>query len=215
MLGRQPTCRAASTQAQSARRRNTRATPMNPPRSNLVTLTNNRSIDAFEITTQRSHITNGDDLNAIAEGQYEGFFSRAKPHGLPDPLRDDDLKLWRNGHCFHGSYGMAIDAQIKSYFRRTRVVAPDSTPPQAGPPPQSLQTPMESLIPGGSGIGPERALEAITLIPRAQRESPCSRELPCERRTDAAEPHPRLSPIARPTTQPHNRHPPDHLSDLL
>ena len=49
---------------------------------------------------------------------------------------------------------------------------------------------MESLIPGGSGIGPERALEAITLTPRAQRESPCSRELPCERRTDPAEPHP-------------------------
>jgi hypothetical protein len=47
---------------------------------------------------------------------------------------------------------------------------------------------------GGSGIGPERALEAITLIPRAQRESPCSRELPCKRRTDPAEPHPRLSP---------------------
>ncbi len=47
---------------------------------------------------------------------------------------------------------------------------------------------------GGSGIGPERALEAITHTPRAQRESPCSRELPCEHRTDPAEPHPRLSP---------------------
>jgi hypothetical protein len=69
---------------------------------------------------------------------------------------------------------------------------------------------MESLIPGGSGIGPERALEAITLTPRAQRESPCSRELPCERRTDPAEPHPRLSPIARPATQP----PPKNLQPL-
>jgi hypothetical protein len=48
---------------------------------------------------------------------------------------------------------------------------------------------MESpIVPGGSGIGPERALEAMTLIPRAQRESPTSRELPCERRTDPAEP---------------------------
>jgi len=28
----------------------------------------------------------------------------------------------------------------------------------------------------------------MTLTPRAQRESPYSRELPCERRTDPAEP---------------------------
>jgi hypothetical protein len=198
MLGRQPSCRAASTQAQSARRRKRRATPMNPPRSNLVTLTNNRSIDAFEITTQRSHIPNGDDLHAIAEGQYTGFFSRAKPHGLPDPLRDDDLKLWRNGHCFHGSYGMAIDAQIKSYFRRTRVVAPDSTPPQAGPPPQSLQTPMESLIPGGSGIGPERALER----PHPDPVSAIARKLLLSPRSLRAQDRSRGAP---PATQPHRQ----------
>ena len=77
---------------------------MDPPRSYPVALANNLSIDAFEITTQRSHIPNGDDLNAIAEGQYVGLFSRAKSHGLPDPLRDNDLELWRNGHRFHAYY---------------------------------------------------------------------------------------------------------------
>ena len=63
------------------------------------------------------------------------------------------------------------------------------------------------MVSGGSGIGPERALEAITLIPRAQRESPCSRELPCERRTDPAEPPPATHPHrqtrnATPTQKP-------------
>ncbi len=54
---------------------------------------------------------------------------------------------------------------------------------------------MESpIVPGGSGIGPERALEAITLTPRARRESPCSRELPCKHRTDSAEPPPTTQP---------------------
>jgi hypothetical protein len=41
---------------------------------------------------------------------------------------------------------------------------------------------------GGSGIGPERALEAITPSPRAQRESDPLFELPCERRPGPAEP---------------------------
>ena len=139
-----------------------------------------------------------------------GFFSRAKPHGLPDPLRDDDLELWRNGHCFHGSYGMAIDAQIKSCFCQTRVVAPDSTPPPAGPPPKSLQTPIESLIvPGGSGIGPERALER----PHPDPVSAIARKLLLSQRslraqdrsrgaTPATQPHRDSTPTA---TQPHGR----------
>ena len=41
---------------------------------------------------------------------------------------------------------------------------------------------------GGSGIGPERALEAITPTLRAQRESIPLPELPCERRPGPAEP---------------------------
>jgi len=41
---------------------------------------------------------------------------------------------------------------------------------------------------GGSGIGPERSLEAITPTPRAQRESIPLFELPCERRPGPAEP---------------------------
>ena len=139
-----------------------------------------------------------------------GFFSRAKPHGLPDPLRDDDLKLWRNGHCFHGSYGMAIDAQIKSYFCRTRVVAPDSTPPPAGPPPKSLQSPIESLIvPGGSGIGPERALERPHPDPPSRDSAnappvptfPASAG-PIPRSPIATQPHRDSTPTA---TQPHGR----------
>ena len=43
---------------------------------------------------------------------------------------------------------------------------------------------------GSSGIGPERALEAITQAPRAQRESVPLSELPCERRPGPAEPDP-------------------------
>jgi hypothetical protein len=114
------------------------------------------------------------------------------------------LELWRNGHCFHGSYGMAIDAQIKSYLCRTRVVAPDSTPPQAGPPPQSLQTPMESLIPGGSGIGPERALERphpdpVSAIARKLLQSPRSLRAQ-DRSREALTRDP--ATIARPATQP-------------
>ena len=68
---------------------------------------------------------------------------------------------------------------------------------------------------GGSGIGPERALEAITLTPRAQRESPYSRELPCERRTDPAEPHPRPSHHRQTRNAPHTAHPTHRLGDLL
>ena len=60
---------------------------------------------------------------------------------------------------------------------------------------------MEGLVPSGSGIGPERALEAITLIPRAQRESPASPKLPCER-------------SARSRGAP-TRNPPDRLDDPL
>ena len=41
---------------------------------------------------------------------------------------------------------------------------------------------------GGSGIGPEQALEAIHKKPCAQRKSQSSPELPCERRTVPAEP---------------------------
>ena len=41
---------------------------------------------------------------------------------------------------------------------------------------------------GGSGIGAERALEAITPQPRAQRESVPFPELPSERRPGPAEP---------------------------
>ncbi|MEY4691192.1 MAG: hypothetical protein RIT19_1517 [Verrucomicrobiota bacterium] len=44
---------------------------------------------------------------------------------------------------------------------------------------------------GGSGIGPERALEAIIPSPRAQRESDPLFELPCERRPGPAEPDPK------------------------
>ena len=141
-----------------------------------------------------------------------GFFSRAKPHGLPDPLRDDDLKLWRNGHCFHGSSGMSIDAQIMSYFCRTRVVATDSTPPQAGPPPQSLQIAMESLIPGGSGIGPERALERPHPAPpsRDSAKAPPVPTFPASTGPIPRSPHPRLSLTATQPPSPdpqHNRHP--------
>ena len=44
--------------------------------------------------------------------------------------------------------------------------------------------------PGGSGTGPEQALEAIHPIPRAQRERRSSFELPCARRSGPAEPSP-------------------------
>ena len=43
-------------------------------------------------------------------------------------------------------------------------------------------------VPQRSGIGPQRALEANTKIPRAQRESPYSQSFLSERRTDPAEP---------------------------
>ena len=43
---------------------------------------------------------------------------------------------------------------------------------------------------GGSGSGPERALEAIIPSPRAQRESIPLFELPGGRRTHPAEPMP-------------------------
>gem|GEM_PF-5426433 len=43
---------------------------------------------------------------------------------------------------------------------------------------------------GGSGSGPERALEAIIPSPRAQREIIPLFELPCERRPGPAEPMP-------------------------
>jgi hypothetical protein len=46
-----------------------------------------------------------------------------------------------------------------------------------------------------SGIGPQRALKAITTFPRAQRQSHSSPEPSCERRTDPAER--RESPSAR------------------
>jgi hypothetical protein len=58
-------------------------------------------------------------------------------------------------------------------------------------------------------------LEAITLIPRAQRESPYSRELPCERRTDPAEPSPATQPHRQTRNAPHTAHPTHHLDDLL
>ena len=44
--------------------------------------------------------------------------------------------------------------------------------------------------PGGSGTGPEQALEAIYLIPRAPRESRSAFELPCALRSGPAEPNP-------------------------
>ena len=44
--------------------------------------------------------------------------------------------------------------------------------------------------PGGSGTGPEQALEAINLIPRAPRESRSAFELPCALRSGPAEPNP-------------------------
>jgi hypothetical protein len=43
---------------------------------------------------------------------------------------------------------------------------------------------------GGSGTRPERALEAINNLLRAQRESIALPELPCERRSGPAEPNP-------------------------
>ena len=44
--------------------------------------------------------------------------------------------------------------------------------------------------PGGSGTGPEQALEAINLIPRAPRESRSAFELPCALRSGPAESNP-------------------------
>jgi len=63
------------------------------------------------------------------------------------------------------------------------------------------------MVPGGSGIGPERALERphpdpVSAIARKLLLSP--RSLRAQDRSRGAPPatHPRLSPIARPTTQP-------------
>lgn len=44
--------------------------------------------------------------------------------------------------------------------------------------------------PGGSGIPPERKLEAINTFSRVQRASVSLPELPCERRSSPAEPGP-------------------------
>ena len=51
-----------------------------------------------------------------------------------------------------------------------------------------------AAVDGSSGAGPEQALEAITPLPRAQRESRSSPELPCERRTVPAEPQDASTP---------------------
>ncbi|MEY4529112.1 MAG: hypothetical protein RL768_2831 [Nitrospirota bacterium] len=86
--------------------------------------------------------------------------------------------------------------------RSAKATPCSSFPASAGPVPRSLtrkpttepheaehseEAPLSST--GGSGIGPERALEAITPPPRAQRESDPLSELPCERRPGPAEPH--------------------------
>ena len=63
------------------------------------------------------------------------------------------------------------------------------TPPLRRPLIAEHQTANLQSLPGitdGSGIGPERALEAINKTPRAQRESGASFELPCERRSGSA-----------------------------
>jgi len=56
---------------------------------------------------------------------------------------------------------------------------------------------------GSSGIGPERHRNVDILIPLArQRESPTGPNVPCERRTDPAEPHRPQAPGASPGTPP-------------
>ena len=58
-----------------------------------------------------------------------------------------------------------------------------------------------SKSPSGSGIGPERALEAIKpFSSRNSAKASSFPELPCERRTDPAEPHRPHTPGASPTT---------------
>ncbi len=62
---------------------------------------------------------------------------------------------------------------------------------------------------GGSGIGPERALEAINKPPRAQRESVSFFELPCERKSGPAESTPGSHPIRRSHPNPQRSFPID------
>jgi hypothetical protein len=77
---------------------------------------------------------------------------------------------------------------MRRSFRTLRLCAIPGVSPRAGMrcpvgalrtphPPQSLPAPPRS----GSGIGPERALEAIKPLPRAQRESLAGPNVPCER----------------------------------
>ena len=72
----------------------------------------------------------------------------------------------------------------------------DSPNPRSTPevkPPQG-EAQRHSMARSGSGIGPEQAQEAIKPPPARSAKTPFSPELPCERRTDPAEPQPRSTP---------------------
>ncbi len=77
-------------------------------------------------------------------------------------------------------------------------------PPPAKPLLHLVNTPTPA---SGSGIGPERALEAIHKNPARSAKADPPPELPCERRIDPAEPPTASRPIARTTAQNPTKNP--------
>jgi hypothetical protein len=89
----------------------------------------------------------------------------------------------------------------KTLAHSAKARPPRASSASAGPIPRS--TPYAQR----SGIGPQRALEANTKIPRAKRESPSSQSFLSERRTDPAEPPTRPAPAGSVRSEPWKRTP--------
>src|SRR5437867_1482082 len=103
----------------SCRSRSTRASSTSPPRSQAITATLDRPVNASQKAPHFLGPAHGDELDAVLVGDGLDFLPRPQAQQVADGLGDHDLELRGNGYRCHTNPVSILKSSYQDYIDAT------------------------------------------------------------------------------------------------